>query len=56
MTIEGVGHGGIGAKRKGDPYATETAWYRIKNPTYTQAEGDGGCLSVGDYLQVFRTG
>jgi bifunctional non-homologous end joining protein LigD len=30
---------GIVAKRKDDPYATETAWYKIKNPTYTQAEG-----------------
>jgi ATP-dependent DNA ligase len=30
---------GIVAKRKSDPYAGETPWYRIKNPTYTQAEG-----------------
>jgi len=30
---------GIVAKRKDDPYAPETAWYKIKNPTYTQAEG-----------------
>jgi bifunctional non-homologous end joining protein LigD len=30
---------GIVAKRKGDGYATDTAWYKIKNPTYTQAEG-----------------
>jgi bifunctional non-homologous end joining protein LigD len=30
---------GIVAKRKDDPYAPETSWYKIKNPTYTQAEG-----------------
>jgi bifunctional non-homologous end joining protein LigD len=30
---------GIVAKRKADPYCAETAWYKIKNPTYTQAEG-----------------
>jgi bifunctional non-homologous end joining protein LigD len=30
---------GIIAKRKDDPYGSETAWYKIKNPTYTQAEG-----------------
>ena len=30
---------GIVAKRKRDPYGTETPWYKIKNPTYTQSEG-----------------
>lgn len=30
---------GIVAKRKADPYGPETAWYKIKNPAYTQAEG-----------------
>lgn len=30
---------GIVAKRKDDLYAPNTAWYKIKNPTYTQAEG-----------------
>lgn len=30
---------GIVAKRKVDPYHPETAWHKIKNPTYTQAEG-----------------
>jgi bifunctional non-homologous end joining protein LigD len=30
---------GIVAKRKADPYGPRTAWYKIKNPTYTQAEG-----------------
>lgn len=30
---------GIVAKRTADPYSHETAWYKIKNPTYTQAEG-----------------
>ena len=29
---------GILAKRKADRYGPETAWYKIKNPTYTQAE------------------
>jgi bifunctional non-homologous end joining protein LigD len=32
---------GIVAKRKVDPYGPNTAWYKIKNPTYTQAEGRG---------------
>jgi bifunctional non-homologous end joining protein LigD len=30
---------GIVAKRKADPYDTRTRWLKIKNPTYTQAEG-----------------
>ena len=30
---------GIVAKRKADAYAPVTRWYKIKNPTYTQAEG-----------------
>ena len=30
---------GIVAKRKADPYDPDTAWYKIKNPTYTQADG-----------------
>jgi bifunctional non-homologous end joining protein LigD len=30
---------GIVAKRKADSYTQETAWYKIKNPAYTQAEG-----------------
>ena len=30
---------GIVAKRKGDPYAQETTWFKIKNRAYTQAEG-----------------
>lgn len=29
----------IVAKRKADPYGPKTAWYKIKTPTYTQAEG-----------------
>jgi bifunctional non-homologous end joining protein LigD len=32
---------GIVAKRKADPYSPTTPWYKIKNPTYTQAEGRG---------------
>ena len=32
---------GIVAKRKADPYGPRTIWYKIKNPTYTQAEGRG---------------
>jgi bifunctional non-homologous end joining protein LigD len=32
---------GIVAKRKVDPYAPETVWYKVKNPAYTQAEGRG---------------
>jgi bifunctional non-homologous end joining protein LigD len=30
---------GIVAKRKTEPYSPKTSWYKIKNPTYTQAEG-----------------
>jgi bifunctional non-homologous end joining protein LigD len=30
---------GIVAKRKGDPYAPATVWYKIRNPAYTQSEG-----------------
>jgi bifunctional non-homologous end joining protein LigD len=32
---------GIVAKRKADPYCQETAWYKVKNPTYAQSEGRG---------------
>jgi bifunctional non-homologous end joining protein LigD len=32
---------GIVAKRKSDPYASRTTWYRIRNPEYTQSEGRG---------------
>jgi bifunctional non-homologous end joining protein LigD len=32
---------GIVAKRKADPYAPETVWYKIKNRAYTQMEGRG---------------
>lgn len=31
--------GGIVAKRKADPYAPATVWYKIKNRAYTQMEG-----------------
>ena len=30
---------GIVAKRKTDPYGPDTVWYKIRNQTYTQAEG-----------------
>ena len=30
---------GIVAKRKADPYDTRTRWLKIKNPSYSQAEG-----------------
>jgi ATP-dependent DNA ligase len=30
---------GIVAKRKSDPYAARTEWYKIKNAGYTQGEG-----------------
>jgi bifunctional non-homologous end joining protein LigD len=30
---------GIVAKRKADGYAPDTTWFKLKNPTYTQAEG-----------------
>jgi ATP-dependent DNA ligase len=32
---------GIVAKRRSDPYARETVWYKIKSRTYTQGEGRG---------------
>ena len=30
---------GIVAKRKADPYEPGTRWFKIKNSTYSQAEG-----------------
>jgi bifunctional non-homologous end joining protein LigD len=30
---------GIVAKRRDDAYSSGTPWYKVKNPTYTQAEG-----------------
>jgi ATP-dependent DNA ligase len=30
---------GIVAKRKVDPYAPNTVWFKVKNRAYTQAEG-----------------
>jgi bifunctional non-homologous end joining protein LigD len=30
---------GIVAKRKADRYGPDTTWFKVKNPTYTQAEG-----------------
>jgi ATP-dependent DNA ligase len=30
---------GIVAKRKANPYAPGTTWYKIKNRAYTQADG-----------------
>jgi bifunctional non-homologous end joining protein LigD len=30
---------GIVAKRRGDPYAADVTWLKIKNPAYTQGEG-----------------
>jgi bifunctional non-homologous end joining protein LigD len=32
---------GIVAKRKANSYGPKTAWYKIKNPAYSQAEGRG---------------
>jgi hypothetical protein len=32
---------GIVAKRKVDPYAPGTVWYKVKNRAYTEAEGRG---------------
>jgi hypothetical protein len=29
------------AKRKADPYAPTTTWYKVKNRAYTQMEGRG---------------
>jgi bifunctional non-homologous end joining protein LigD len=45
---------GIVAKRKADPYDTRTRWLKIKNPTYSQAEGRrelferGGVATAGN--------
>jgi ATP-dependent DNA ligase len=42
---------GIVAKRKADPYAPDTIWYKIKNRAYTQIEGAASsfthCLEAG---------
>ena len=35
---------GIVAKRKVDPYRSETVWYKIKSRTYTQGEGPVGAV------------
>lgn len=32
---------GIVAKRKKDPYAPSTVWFKVRNPGYGQAEGRG---------------
>jgi ATP-dependent DNA ligase len=32
---------GIVAKRRADPYSSQTVCYKVKNPAYTQAEGRG---------------
>jgi ATP-dependent DNA ligase len=32
---------GIVAKRKADPYAPSTVWYKVRNRAYTQMEGQG---------------
>ena len=32
---------GIVAKRKKDPYAPSTVWYKVKNRAYTQMQGRG---------------
>jgi ATP-dependent DNA ligase len=32
---------GIVAKRKADPYAPATVWYKVRNRAYTQMEGRG---------------
>ena len=50
LTVDGDGRGlfeaverldleGIVAKRKADPYGPRTAWYTVRNPGYTRAEG-----------------
>lgn len=39
---------GIVAKRKADPYAPATAWYKIKNPGYSQGEGRGDLFRSRD--------
>ena len=39
--------GGIVAKRKADLYVTRTVWYKVKNPHYSQAEGEGSSASRG---------
>jgi bifunctional non-homologous end joining protein LigD len=36
---------GVVAKRKEDPYRSETAWYKIRNPGYTQQESRAELLS-----------
>ena len=39
---------GIVAKRKADPYAAETIWYKVKNCAYTQTEGRGDSFAEGN--------
>jgi ATP-dependent DNA ligase len=52
---------GIVAKPKGDPYTSDTVWYKVKNPAYTQAEPRGdlfhkpGCPALRNWLDSLRT-
>ena len=39
--VQRVDMEGIVAKRKSDPYAAGTVWFKVKNPRYTQAPGRG---------------
>jgi bifunctional non-homologous end joining protein LigD len=39
--VKKMGLEGIVAKRKGEPYASETIWYTIRNPHYTPKESPG---------------
>jgi hypothetical protein len=39
---------GIVAKRKADPYSSQTIWYKVKNPAYTRLRGEGTCSTSRD--------
>lgn len=45
---------GIVAKRKTDPYAPGTEWYKIKNPGYSQGEGRGDLFRPRDRRRAER--
>ncbi len=47
---------GIVAKRKADPYSPGTAWYKIKNPGYTQGEGRGELFRPRERRRAERVG
>jgi bifunctional non-homologous end joining protein LigD len=45
---------GIVAKRLSDPYLPTTAWFKIKNPAYSQQEGRADLFNARRLSQTFK--